>query len=189
MLHRLRQVWLFATLWTVAPRLLCPWDSPGKNTGVGCHSLLQEIFPTQGLNPSLPHCGQFLYHLSHQGNFMSPLYLPSNMSWAGSKLLDSKAAECLGRCHGEVLSDSMWALDSTWGCSANLSSLQYTLSLCSSYKRKEASWNFSDHVSVSYFSTPQLWKLCLLLERLHCEVHILDLSLTCHIPAFAKSIQ
>ena len=31
-------------------RLLCPWDSPGKNTGVGCHTLLQGIFPTQGLN-------------------------------------------------------------------------------------------------------------------------------------------
>ena len=34
-------------------RLLCPWDSPGKHTGVGCHFLLQGIFPTQGLNPSL----------------------------------------------------------------------------------------------------------------------------------------
>ena len=33
--------------------LLCPWDSPGKNSGVGCHFLLQGIFPTQGLNPSL----------------------------------------------------------------------------------------------------------------------------------------
>ena len=32
-------------------RLLCPWDSPGKNTGVGCHSCLQGIFPTQGSNP------------------------------------------------------------------------------------------------------------------------------------------
>ena len=31
-------------------RLLCPWDSPGKNAGVGCHALLQRIFPTQGLN-------------------------------------------------------------------------------------------------------------------------------------------
>ena len=49
-------------------RLLCPWDSPGKNTGVGCHSLLQGIFPTQGLNPGLLHCGQILYHLSHQGS-------------------------------------------------------------------------------------------------------------------------
>ena len=34
-------------------RLLCPWDSVGKNTGVGCHVLLQEIFPTKGLNPCL----------------------------------------------------------------------------------------------------------------------------------------
>ena len=47
-------------------RLLCPWDSPGKNTGVGCHSLLQGIFLTQGLNLGLPHCRQILYHLSHQ---------------------------------------------------------------------------------------------------------------------------
>ena len=48
--------------------LLCPWSSPGKNTGVGCHSLLQGIFPTQGLNPGLLHCRRILYHLSHQGN-------------------------------------------------------------------------------------------------------------------------
>ena len=34
-------------------RLLCPWDSPGKNTGAGCHALLQGIFPTQGSNPTL----------------------------------------------------------------------------------------------------------------------------------------
>ena len=37
------------------------------STGVGCHFLLQGIFPTQGLNPGLPHCRQMLYHLSHQG--------------------------------------------------------------------------------------------------------------------------
>ena len=49
-------------------RFLCPWDFLGKNTGVGCHFLLQEIFPTQGLNPGLPHCRQMLYHLSHQGS-------------------------------------------------------------------------------------------------------------------------
>ena len=48
-------------------RFLRPWDFPGKNTGVGCHFLLQEIFPTQGLNPGLPHCRQTLYRLSHQG--------------------------------------------------------------------------------------------------------------------------
>ena len=47
---------------------LCPWNSPGKNTGVGCHSLLQGIFPTQGLNLGLLHCRQILYHLSHLGS-------------------------------------------------------------------------------------------------------------------------
>ena len=36
-------------------RLLCPWDSPGRNTGVGCHALLQGIFPTQGSNLCLLH--------------------------------------------------------------------------------------------------------------------------------------
>ena len=43
-------------------------DSPGKNTGVGCHALLQGIFPTQGSNPGLPHFRQILYQLSHQGS-------------------------------------------------------------------------------------------------------------------------
>ena len=37
-------------------QLYSPWDSPGQNTGVGSHSLLQEIFPTQGWNPGLPCC-------------------------------------------------------------------------------------------------------------------------------------
>ena len=41
-------------------------DSPGKNTGVGCHALLQGIFPTQVSNPGLPHCRQILYQLSYR---------------------------------------------------------------------------------------------------------------------------
>ena len=49
-------------------RLLRPWDFPGKSTRVGCHFLLQGIFPTQGSNPGLPHCRPMLYHLSHQGS-------------------------------------------------------------------------------------------------------------------------
>ena len=53
-------------------RLLCPQNSPGKNTGVDCHSLLKGIFPTQRSNPGLLHCRQILYQLSHQG---SPLFL------------------------------------------------------------------------------------------------------------------
>ena len=48
-------------------------DSPGKNTGVGCRALLQGIFPAQGLNPGLPNCRQFLYHLSEEGSPLFPL--------------------------------------------------------------------------------------------------------------------
>ena len=50
-------------------RLCCPWDSPGKNTGIGCHALLQEIFSTQGSNPRLLCLTcigrQVLYHYHH----------------------------------------------------------------------------------------------------------------------------
>ena len=56
----------------MSTRFLCLWNSPGKNTGVGSHSFLQGIFPTQGSNPGLLHCRQILYHLSHQG---SPDYI------------------------------------------------------------------------------------------------------------------
>ena len=47
-----------------------PWNSPGQNTGVGSLSFLQGIFPTQGSNPSLLNCWQFLYQLSHKGSLM-----------------------------------------------------------------------------------------------------------------------
>ena len=52
-------------------RLLCPWDSPCKNTRLGCHALLQGIFPTQGLNLHLLNLcvgRQVLYHLCHLGS-------------------------------------------------------------------------------------------------------------------------
>ena len=55
-------------LWTVARQAICPWDFPGKNTGAGCHFLLQGIFPTQRSNLGLLHCRQILYYLSHQGS-------------------------------------------------------------------------------------------------------------------------
>ena len=47
----LSRVWLLITPCTVAPRLLCPWNFLSKNTGAGCHFLLQWILLTQGLNP------------------------------------------------------------------------------------------------------------------------------------------
>ena len=57
----LSHVRLCTAPWTAAPRLLCPWDSPGKSTGVGCHARLQGIFLTQRSNPGLPHCRWILY--------------------------------------------------------------------------------------------------------------------------------
>ena len=51
--------------------------SPGKNTGAGCHALLQGIFPIQGWNPGLPHCRPVLYCLSYQGS-------PRILEWVAS---------------------------------------------------------------------------------------------------------
>ena len=67
-------VWLFATPWTV--EAFCPWNSPGKTTGVGCHSLLQGIFPTQGLNLHLLHWQVDSLPLSHQGNLFNSFRAP-----------------------------------------------------------------------------------------------------------------
>ena len=57
-------------------RFLCPWNSPGKNTEVGSHSLLQGIFLTQGLNLGLLLCRWILYWLSHR--HMLTKYKPVN---------------------------------------------------------------------------------------------------------------
>ena len=59
---------LSAAPWTVATRLHCPWDSPGKNTGVGCHFLLQGTFLTQGSNPCLLNWQADSLPLSHLGD-------------------------------------------------------------------------------------------------------------------------
>ena len=61
-------------LWTEPTRLLCPWDSPCKNTVVGCHSLLQGIFPTQGWTPGLLQGDSSLSELPGNGwNTLSKL--------------------------------------------------------------------------------------------------------------------
>ena len=64
-------------------RHLCPWNFLGKNTVVGCHFLLQGIFPTQGSNRGLLHCRQILYQLSYEGSpvtslvFANPVFVVS----------------------------------------------------------------------------------------------------------------
>ena len=64
-------VWLFVTPWTVPNSFLCPWDSSDKSTGVGCHALLEGIFPTRGSNPG--HLSFLCHH--HPGQSSSPLLL------------------------------------------------------------------------------------------------------------------
>ena len=77
------------------PRLLCPWDSPGKNTGVGCHAHLQVIFPTQGLNPRL------LSPL-HWSHLESPL---TQSRYSEKRLLGSSQPECCRICwHSSIWS-------------------------------------------------------------------------------------
>ena len=56
------RVWLLQPNRLQPAGLRSPWDFPGKNTGVGCHFLLQGIFPTQWLNPSLLLGRWILYH-------------------------------------------------------------------------------------------------------------------------------
>ena len=65
------------SLWPNGP--CSPWNSPGQNTEVHSLSLLQGIFPTQGLNPSLSHCRRILYQLSHKGS-------PTILEWVAYPL-------------------------------------------------------------------------------------------------------
>ena len=65
--------------------LYSPWNSPGQNTRVDSHSLLQGIFPAQGSNPGLPHCRQILYQLSRKGSLRSLEWLPYPFSSRSSR--------------------------------------------------------------------------------------------------------
>ena len=69
----LSRVWL-STLWTVASQAPLSMGFSRQDSGVGCHAILQRIFPIQGMNPGLPHCKWILYCLSHQGS-------PRELEW------------------------------------------------------------------------------------------------------------
>ena len=113
-LSRFIHVWLFVTPWTVAHQALHSWNCPGKNAGVGSYSLLQGIFPTQGLNPGLPHCRQVLYQLSHQGkprilewvaySFSSESSWPRNQTEVSCISGDSSPPELLGKTVKAIVS-------------------------------------------------------------------------------------
>ena len=89
--------------------LLCPWNSPGKNTGVGSYSLLQGIFPTQESNQCLLHCRHTLYCLSHPG---SPnMWQVSSKSWLkdfhGGLEVKTLCFQCRGG-QGTKILHAMW---------------------------------------------------------------------------------
>ena len=77
-------------------------DFPDQNSGLGCHALLQGIFPTQELNPGLPHCRQILYQLNHRG---SPFTTESPGKCHPSKILLSKSLQ--------IASTVLWAMSIT----------------------------------------------------------------------------
>ena len=120
------------------PRLLNPWDFPGKYTRLGCHFLPQGIFLTQGFNPVISHCRQILYHLSYQGN---SVFRESGLKWTRlislsflwAKGIWEVAITLLGilyGCDSKSLQEklmrqrklSVIALKWTCGCFSNLSS-------------------------------------------------------------------
>ena len=131
-------------------RPFCPRRSPGKSTRVGCHSLLQGIFLTQGSNPGLLHCRHTLYHLSHQGIswyilwhliFFSPHYV--NIHKKQKLWLDITIAietnslatifQHLGETHTPLYGTSMWPHPQLrWPHRARQAAQDCCLSLCAS---------------------------------------------------------
>ena len=82
---------------TLCDPMVCPQDFPGKNTGVGCHSLLQGTFLSQASNPGLPHCRQTPYPLSHQG---SPTFVTSS-TWKIYRTQKGEEGRCAQRTRAE----------------------------------------------------------------------------------------
>ena len=72
-------------------------DCSGKNTGVGCHALLQGIFPTQGLNAGLRLCRQILYQLSHKGSPRILELVAYPFSRGSSRLRNRTGISCIAR--------------------------------------------------------------------------------------------
>ena len=90
-------------------------DSPGKNTRVGCHALLQGIFPTQGQNPGLPYCRWILYQLSYQGSqcteraLICQSFVERSRIWALLMTVHFSFFPCLNHIN------KMWSFSSSFG--------------------------------------------------------------------------
>ena len=104
-----------------------------QNTGVGSHSLLQGIFPTQGSNPGLPHCKQILYQLSHKGSprilewvaysFSSRSSWPRNwtrVSWIAGNFFTKEPGTCFPTCSQDAESSTILRSIPKWSSSTPL---------------------------------------------------------------------
>ena len=97
-------------------RLQSPWDSPGQNTGVGSLSLLQEMFPTQGLNPGLPHCRWILYQLPYKGSSRTLEWVAYPFSSGSSRPRNWTGVSCIA-----VWFITNWAMREPRSINASLS--------------------------------------------------------------------
>ena len=95
-------------------RFLCPWDSPGKNTGVGCHALLQWIFPTPGSNP------HFLGHVHWQVDSLPRSHLGSPLEYE-----DGHISHGIYRQWSITQSPKQMSYQATQRCGGTLNAYRY----------------------------------------------------------------
>ena len=127
----MRSLWKWKSL-SHGPLLATPWTSPcnslGQTTGVGRFSLLQGIFPTQGLNLGLLHCKQILYQLSHKWSPRVLEWVACPFSSGSSRLRNQTGVSCIadGFFTNWAIRD---ALDEPNSCLTRLSSVCYIQSV------------------------------------------------------------
>ena len=117
------QCLVFQLCLTLCDPMDCSWprssvhgDSPGRNTGMGCYALLQGIFPTQGLNPGLPHCRQILHCLSHQESLWILEWVAYPFSRESSWPRNWTGAPCIGGVFFTSWATREAPLLWIWGC-------------------------------------------------------------------------
>ena len=111
-------------------RLLCPWDSPGKNTGVGCCALLQGIFPTKGSNLGLRHCRQTSYRWATRETLLMCYHRSEWSMWGWGPRPEERQSSaereqsCCSLLCGQALEWLQWK---AWGLEHDLMETSWSL--------------------------------------------------------------
>ena len=108
--------------------LYSPWNSPGQNTGVGSLSLLRGIFPTQRLNPGLPHCRQILHQLSYKGSprILEWVAYPFSRGSSRTRNVNRGLLHCRRILYQLSYQDETGAYYTEWSKPERKTSIQYT---------------------------------------------------------------